>query len=230
MKNAIAIIPARKGSKRIKNKNIKLFHGKPIIYWSIKAAIESKCFDKVIVSTDSLKIKKLSEDFGAEVPYLRPKYISDDFALTSDVITHMLKRLYGSLKKPKYTCCIYPCAPMIQAKDLRKALSLLRKGLSDMVFPVAKIPYEVQRALIIKKNNRVNFLLPQNTAKRTQDLKKTYYDAGQYYFGTTERWLKSSNIIKGSRAIVIDNSKAIDINNLEDWKLAKNNFKNNEYE
>lgn len=225
MRDAIAIIPARKGSKRIKNKNIKLFHGKPIIYWSIRVAIESGCFDQVIVSTDSLKIKRLSENFGAEVPYLRPKYISNDFASTSDVITHALKKIFNSKKKPKYVCCIYPCAPMIQVKDLKKAFRLLKKGSSDMVFPVANIPYEVQRALLIKKNNNTNFLIPQNADRRTQDLKKTYYDAGQYYFGTTKRWLKSNNIIKDSKAIIIDRSKAIDINNLDDWSIAEKNFR-----
>ncbi len=225
MKNAIAIIPARQGSKRIKNKNIKLFHGKPIIYWSIKTAIESDCFDRVIVTTDSEKIRKLSLGFGAEVPYLRPNYISDDFSLTQDVIRHAIKTIYHKKTYPDYICCIYPCAPMIEKTDLRKAFSLLKNKSVHMVFPVAQIPFEVERSLILNEDNEATFLIPRNANKRTQDLNKSYYDAGQYYFGTSKRWLKKTNIISKSSAIIVDNYKAVDINNLEDWKRAEDIFR-----
>ncbi len=224
MESCIAIIPARSGSKRIKNKNIKLFHGKPIIYWSIKAALESKCFDRVLVSTDSEKIKKISIKYGAEVPFIRPKKISDDYATTQEVISYSLKKLYSSTNLPNYVCCIYPCAPMIEPKDLKNAYRILKKNKKQMIFPVWENPYTLQKAIILN-NNKAKFLFSKQSIARSQDLQKTFFDAGQYYFGTSKQWLKGKNPIHNSNVIIVNNNKAIDINSLNDWKYAEKIFK-----
>ncbi len=123
----IAIIPARKNSKRIKNKNIKSFFGKPVISYAIKCAIKSKLFNKIIVSTDSQKILKIAKKFGADVPFLRPKKLSSDKAITIDVIKHSIKWLNKKNIKPNYICCIYPATPLLQHKDLKKSYSIIKK-------------------------------------------------------------------------------------------------------
>lgn len=147
----IAVIPARKNSKRIKNKNIKSFFGKPIISYAIKCAIKSKLFDKIIVSTDSVKIAKISKKFGAIAPFLRPKKLSSDTAFTIDVIKHTLNWLYNKNIKPDYVCCIYPTTPLLKPQDLKKSYSIIKQNKFDFIVSSAKYSHPIERSFEIKK-------------------------------------------------------------------------------
>ena len=221
----IAIIPARSKSKRIKNKNIKLFHGKPIIYWAIKSAIKSKIFDKVIVSTDSKTIKKISLKFGAEVPFLRPKKYSGDFSTTRDVIKHALKMQNTNINI-NCIACIYPTAAIINYKDLiyaYKQFNLKKK--KSYIFSAIKYSYPVQRSFYFKKKKIIN-LFKNQYHKRSQDLENVYHDAGQYYFFTKEMIRKNINIFsKNSYPVFLKEINCQDIDNLNDWKIAELKFK-----
>jgi N-acylneuraminate cytidylyltransferase len=219
---AIAIIPARSGSKRIKNKNIKSFFGYPIIYYSIKAAIKSKCFEKIFVSTDSKKIARISKKYGAEVPFLRSKKISTDQSTTLEVIKDSICRLRKKIYFD-YVCCIYPAAPFIKIKNLKKAYEIVKKK-KQLVFPI--IPYEnsIDRAIIIK-NKKIILKNPSLFKKRSQDLSPCYYDSGQFYFGTVENFLKKTVVKNKSIPIVLKKYESIDINDNLDWNISKKIFK-----
>lgn len=221
----IALIPARSKSKRIKDKNIKLFHGKPIIYWTIKSALKSKIFDKVIVSTDSYKIKKIALKCGAEVPFLRPKKYSGDFTPTREVIKHALRELS---KNYEINCvaCIYPTAAIINDKDLIYAYNRFKFYKKKYyLFSAIKYSYPVQRSFYLKKNKILN-LFKNQFKKRSQDLESVYHDAGQYYFFTTEMIEKNINIFsKKALPIVLDEIDCQDIDNINDWKIAELKFK-----
>ena len=177
----IAIIPARGGSKRINKKNIKNFNGKPMIFWAIKAASESCLFNKIIVSTDSVEIAEIAK-FGAEIPFIRPDNISDDFSPTIDVIAHAIESIKDK-DQLEYACCIYPCSPFLQKEDLKKAYNLLIKSNADYVYPVTEFPHPPQRSLKMNEENNLSFTYPENEMKRTQDLEILYHDAGQFYWG-----------------------------------------------
>ena len=221
----IAIIPARSKSKRIKNKNIKLFNGKPIIYWSIKAALKSKIFDRVIVSTDSEKIKKIAINCGAEVPFLRPKKYSGDFITTREVIKHALKLFNKSLKINCFAC-IYPTAAILNYKDLVYAYSkFISNKKKSYLFSAIKYSYPVQRSFFFK-NKKISTLFKNQYKKRSQDLDPVYHDAGQYYFFTREMIKKNNNIFsKNAYPVVLDELNCQDIDTLEDWKIAELKFK-----
>ena len=224
MKNSIAIIPARKNSKRIKGKNIKNFRGMPMIYWAIKLAKESKCFDKVIVSTDCNNIAKIAIDCGAEVPFIRPKKISDDYTPSNIVIAHALNEIKKKQIIPEYTCCIYPCCPLIEPKDIRKAYKLLKKSNVDFVIPLAKYSQPIQRSIELNKNNKISFVEKKHLFTRSQDLSNRYYDAGQFYIGKSKMWIKNKNIFFNSKGLVLPEWKAIDIDNKIDLERAKSIF------
>jgi N-acylneuraminate cytidylyltransferase len=224
----IAIIPARKGSKRILEKNIKIFFNFPVIQYSIRAAIDSGLFDKVIVSTDSNKISKIARKYGAEVPFLRPKKISDDHSTTIEVISHALDFLkkndseyYSQIQN---VCCIYPAAPLIKIKYLKDSYKIIKKKKWDYVFPVVKFENLVQRA-IYKKNNKIKMLFNNFYNKRTQDIKETFYDAGQFYWGKKDSWKKKKKIFSSkSNFIVLPAEQVQDIDDLSDWNKAKKKF------
>ena len=168
----IAIIPARSGSKRIKNKNIKLFFGKPLIFYTIKLAIKSKLFSKVVVSTDSKKIAHLAKSFGAEVPFLRPKNISNDTTITSKVLLHAVKKL--KIKKINYICCIYPTAAILRLKYLKEGLKMIKKFDSDCCLGITEYDFPIQRAMQLK-GNKTNFKWQKNRNLRSQTLEKFYH-------------------------------------------------------
>ena len=221
----IAIIPARFGSKRLPKKNIKNFHGKPIISYSIKAAKRTKIFDKILVSTDSLKIKKIAEKFGAEVPFLRPAKISDDKSHFNKAIIDTLKKL----KKKRYNetrnvCCIYPTSPLINYKDLIKGFKMLKNSKS-YVFSACKYISPPQRSFYFS-NKKLKQLIVNSYGKRSQDLKDIYHDAGQFYWGRENTWLNENIIFnKKSKIVEIDYLNYMDINYLKDFKLAKKLYK-----
>lgn len=221
----VAIIPARGGSKRIPKKNIKFFNGEPIIAWSIKAAKESKCFDRIIVSSDSEEILSIARKYGAETPFIRPKSISDDLTNTTQVINHSIEWLKNNNYDPDNICCIYPTAPFIQSKYIRIGLTLLEDKEINFSFPVTSYPYPIQRALKIN-NNKITMFYPKNKNIRSQDLEPSYHDAGQFYWGKASCWLKEKAVFSEfSAPIIIPRYLTQDIDTQEDWDTAELMFK-----
>jgi len=213
----VAIIPARAGSKRIKNKNIKLFNNKHLIYYSIKAAIKSNLFKRVIVSTDSKKISNIAKKYGAEVPFLRPKSLSDDYTSTQKVINHAIDQLKNK-DLIRNVCCIYATAPFIDYKDLIKANKILKKDKNTFVFTAAKFHSSAFRSFYFKKKKLVK-AFPKFMSSRSQDLKDTYFDVGQFYYANKKKWLKGDIFSEKSKIIQIPYLKSYDLNNIEDWKV-----------
>lgn len=224
----LCIIPARGGSKRIPKKNIKNFCGKPIIAWSIKQAIKSNCFNKIIVSTDDKKIATIAKNYGADVPFVRPKSLSDDFTSTTAVISHAIKWLIENHEKPLFVCCIYPTAPFIKLNDLKNGLKILKKKNFNYVFPATNFNYPIQRSFKIEKDNKIKMFYPKHYKSRSQDLEEAFHDAGQFYWGKTSAWLNNKKIInRNSYPILIPRTRALDIDTIEDWKIAEVMFMNN---
>jgi N-acylneuraminate cytidylyltransferase len=217
----LAIIPARGGSKRIPRKNIKNFLGKPIITYSIERAINSKLFDEVMVSTDDEEIAEVAKKYGAEVPFMRSKKNSDDYAGTADVIEEVLKDYSKEGEEFKIFCCIYPTAPLISEENLKKGLELLKSGKFNSVFPVVGFSYPIQRALRLDQNYKTEMIWPENQKERSQDLEEACHDAGQFYWGISEKFLKDKKLFsKNSGAIMLKETEVQDIDSSEDWKMA----------
>jgi pseudaminic acid cytidylyltransferase len=217
----VAIIPARGGSKRIKKKNIKIFYRKPMIYWTIKKIKESKIFDKIIVTSDDKKILNYVKK-KVDITINRPKELSDDFTPTQPVIKHAISFLNKIGIKIKIACCIYPCNPFLEASDLKKSLNLLKKNkYSKFILPITKYSHPIQRAFSVSKNNKLNLREKDKELKRTQDLKEFYFDAGQFYFGTANNWLRNKKIHDNAVGHIIPSWRSVDIDNIEDWKRAE---------
>ena len=221
MSDAIAIIPARGGSKRIPRKNIKDFLGKPIIAYSIETALKSGLFDEVMVSTDDEEIAEIAKRYGARVPFMRSLKNADDFAGTSDVINEVLLEYKNIGIEFDFFCCIYPTAPFITSKKLRESYVKLKKNKFDSVFPVVKFNYPIQRALKIIKD-KVSMIEPKNLNKRSQDLMPIYHDAGQFYFMKTESFLiKNKLFTENTGAIELSELEVQDIDTKIDWEIAE---------
>jgi len=218
----IAIIPARGGSKRIPRKNIKDFFGKPIIAYSIEAAIQSKCFDKVIVSTDDQEIANVALQYGAEVPFLRPDEISNDYATTIDVIQHALHWFEVHGLKIKEVCCIYATAPFIDPINIQQGQRALLAGALNYTFSATSYAFPIQRAFYLNNKGAVNMFYPEHYNTRSQDLKEAYHDAGQFYWGTPEAFITGKPIFsENSKAIIIPRQLVQDIDTVEDWEQAE---------
>jgi pseudaminic acid cytidylyltransferase len=218
----IAIIPARGGSKRIPRKNIKEFCGKPMIAWSIEAAKESNCFDRIICSTDDEEIANIVKEFGAEAPFLRPAELSDDYTGTGPVVAHAIKQLQNSDNKIDFVCCIYATAPFIQAVDLNKSFEQLEKEDAYYCFSVTSYPFPIQRSIRITKENRSEMFHPEMFNMRSQDLKEAYHDAGQFYWGKTQAWLEMKQMFSvSSIPYVLSRYYVQDIDTEEDWYQAE---------
>lgn len=220
----LAIIPARGGSKRIPRKNIKPFCGKPIIAYSIEAAQKSGCFDKIVVSTDDEEIATLAHSLGAEVPFMRPKELSDDHTATIPVIAHAIQTL--NIPNLKAVCCIYATAPFVQPNSIQEAYEKLIKTQSTYAFSATRFPFPIQRAIRLTKDNRVEMFSPENFAVRSQDLEEAYHDAGQFYWGTTSAWLEGKIIFAPhSTAVLLPRHLVQDIDTPEDWIRAEFMYK-----
>lgn len=221
MKKAIAIIPARGGSKRIPRKNIKLFHGKSLIAYSIEVALKSKLFDKVIVSTDDEEIAKIAVEYGAVVPFSRPKELSDDFTGTGAVVNHALEYLKQNSEEYDFVCTIYATAPFLDEKYLIEGFEKLKNSTARNAFSCTSMPFPIQRTFKITENQRCEMFWPENFTKRSQDLEEAYQDAGQFYW--TNLNIKSNEIIfgKDSIPIILPRFLVQDIDTLEDWKRAE---------
>lgn len=224
--NRICIIPARGGSKRIPRKNIKLFLGKPIIGYSIKAAIDSKLFDEVMVSTEDQEIMSISENLGASIPFKRSEKLSDDFTSTFDVLNDVLNRYNKKGKNYDYACCLYPTAPFITSKILEEAFDLMIKNSYDSVFPIIEYGHPIQRAIKLN-NKKIEYVSSENINKRTQDLEKRFHDAGQFYWFSVEKLMMSKKLItNNSSGLIMSKNSMQDIDEIEDWSLAELKFKN----
>jgi pseudaminic acid cytidylyltransferase len=218
---SVCIIPARGGSKRIPRKNIKLFHGKPLISYSIEVALKSKLFDKVIVSTDDEEIAKVAIEYGAIVPFLRPKELSDDFTGTGAVVNHTLEYLKNSGEEFDYCCTIYATAPFLNEKYLIEGFEKLKSSSAKNAFSCTSMPFPIQRTFKITTEQRCEMFWPENFMTRSQDLEEAYQDAGQFYW--TKLKEKSDEIIFGKDSIPILLSRYLvqDIDTLEDWQRAE---------
>lgn len=218
---ALALITARGGSKRIPRKNIKDFNGKPIIAYSIEAALGSGVFDEVMVSTDDEEIAEISRSYGAQVPFLRSEKTSNDYATTSDVINEVISEYEKRGKRFDILTCIYPTAPFITADKLKKAVEDLERSDADTLIPVVRFSYPPQRAMEIHDGKLV-FRQPENLKARSQDLTPHFHDAGQFYVTRTESFLKTNNLLMGSIIpLELSELEVQDIDNEVDWKLAE---------
>ncbi len=221
----IAIIPARGGSKRIKRKNIKAFHGKPIIAWSIEAIKKSNIFEDIIVSTDDKEIAKISESCGASVPFMRPSDLSDDFTDTKSVICHAIDWLKENKTKPDFVCCVYPTSPLLIPEDLQRASELVEKFPESFILPVCSYQYPINRALMLNEKGYLRPIKPGYIKERSQDIEEAYHDAGQFYFAKTELWLNKKNILENENIpLIISRLRSQDIDDIEDWILAEKLF------
>ncbi|WP_273001967.1 pseudaminic acid cytidylyltransferase [Pseudoalteromonas issachenkonii] len=222
----IAIIPARGGSKRIPRKNIKAFHGKPMIAYSIEAAVNSQCFDKIIVSTDDAEIAEVAIKHGAEVPFIRPDNISDDYATTLDVIKHAIEFTESQGWAVKNVCCIYATAPFLIPEFIQKGLDELTSAEIDYAFSATSFPFPIQRALKLSDEQRVEMFQPEHLNTRSQDLEEAYHDAGQFYWGTKSAFLKRKPFFSPqSKAVLLPRKRVQDIDTNEDWELAEALYK-----
>ena len=214
----IAIIPARAGSIRIKNKNIKLFNGKPAIAWSILAAKKTNLFDRIIVSTDSNKITQIAKKYGAEVPFIRKKILAKNSVTTIKVIKDAIRNIKSKEAK---ICCIYPCAPLIKSKDISNSYKKLKKKI-DFVFSASAFQADIFRSFILlKKNKKIKIINKKNFNKKSNYRIKKYYDSGQFYWGHQNSWIKKKDIFKSNVDIFeIPSWRSQDINTSDDWNVA----------
>ena len=220
----ICIIPARGGSKRIPRKNIKEFLGKPIITYSIQAALDSRLFDEVMVSTDDEEIANIAKKYGANVPFMRSSENSNDFATTFDVIKEVINYYKDQSVEFENLCCLYSCAPFVNPRLLLSAYNQLNEEKYDTVFPIVPFSFPIQRALRVNQG-KVSMILEDNLNIRSQDLEKSFHDAGQFYWCNTKRLLSSEKLITpNSGGIEISELGAQDIDNQMDWYLAELKF------
>jgi pseudaminic acid cytidylyltransferase len=218
----VAVIPARGGSKRIPRKNIKSFSGKPIIAWSIEAALDSGLFDNVIVSTDDTQIAQVAKRCGADVPFMRPNMLADDYTGTSPVVAHAIEwyRSQGVLPDP--VCCIYATAPFVTPADLQRGLQTLTVTGVEFAFSVTSYPFPIQRAIRLTEWGRVEMFQPQHLDSRSQDLEEAFHDAGQFYWGKASAWCSEKPIFSpDSAAVILPRHRVQDIDTLEDWTRAE---------
>ncbi len=221
----IAVIPARGGSKRIPKKNIKAFFGRPMIAWAISAAKESGLFDRILVSTDDEEIAGLARSCGAETPFVRPTDLADDLTPTVPVVAHAVKWCVDSGLAVDYVCCVYPCVPFLQVGDLTEALELAQTQNADFVYPVTEYAHPTQRAMRRLTSGEMQFIHPEYELTRTQDLEKTYHDAGQFYWGKVSAWLEQKKMHSGGIGMPIPNWRVVDIDTDDDWARAELIFK-----
>jgi len=222
---SIAIIPARGESKRIPRKNIKDFLGKPIIAYSIEAALNSGLFDEVMVSTDDINIANIAKKIGAEVPFMRTHKNADDYATTVEVLLEVIHNYEAIGMSFKYGCCIYPTAPFVTPEILLKSKELLVQKEYDCVFPVLQFSSPIQRALQMNPDGRIEMFYPEFQTIRSQDLPPAYHDSGQFYWFDILALKKNRQLwTHNTGAIPLSALQAHDIDNEEDWSIAEFKF------
>ena len=221
--NAIAIIPARGGSQRIPRKNLKLFNGEPMIVWSIRTALASGCFEQVMVSTDDTEIAEVARAHGAQVPFIRPAELADAFTGTAAVIKHAVGALLDQGLSFDYACCIYATAPLLQARYLQQGLQMLQAAPEkSYAFSVCDFGFPVQRALLINDKGALQAMHPEYRNTRSQDLPVAYQDAGQFYWGRSEAWLRDDVLFSpSSLPVILPRYLVQDIDTEQDWRRAE---------
>ena len=218
---SIAIITARGGSKRIPNKNKKEFLGKPIMCYSIEAALTSRLFEEVMVSTDDEEIARIAREAGANVPFMRSPETSNDFATTDDVLLEVLSEYAKRGQNFEYMACIYPTAPFVTAAKLQNAFRILNEQNAAAVMPVVQFSFPPQRGMAVR-DGRLSYCYPENAMKRSQDLEPVYHDCGQFYFYRTKEYLASrGDPEEGYTPIVMPETEVQDIDNPDDWEIAE---------
>jgi len=223
--NNVAIITARGGSKRIPRKNIRPFCGKPIIAYSIDAALKSGLFDEVMVSTDDAEIAEIAKKAGAKIPFMRSAANSNDFAGTAEVICEVIQSYRDLGKNFARGCCIYPTAPFISPELLKEGYELLDSQKFEVVFPVIQYSYPIQRSLRLSPTLKAEMLWPENYPKRSQDLEPVFHDVGQFYWFNSDSMMRDKKLFADNAgAIKINELLAQDIDNEDDWKLAEIKF------
>lgn len=221
----LAVIPARGGSKRIPRKNIKPFCGKPMIAWSIEAGKASGCFDRIIVSTDDAEIAEVARAHGADVPFMRPSDLSDDYSGTIPVVAHAVEWIAQQFGSVQFACCLYATAPFVQAQDLRRGLDVLQSSGAQYAFTVTNFAAPIQRSFRITDQQRINMFNPAQFTTRSQDLEDAYHDAGQFYWGRAEAWLSGVPLFSQvSTPIVLPRYRVQDIDTIDDWVRAEMMF------
>lgn len=215
----VAVIPARGGSKRIPRKNIADFCGHPMISYSINAAIKAGIFDMVIVSTDDLEIQKISLQYGAQVPFLRPASLSDDLTPTLPVIHHAIEMIEQQNTLIKEICCIYPCSPLLLSDDLVKSFEMMVESKENSCIPVCRFQSAPQRAFFMDKNQQLKWAEPKFKLTRTQDLQTMFHDIGSFYWAKKEKWLTGD--ISNGIGYEIPAWRIADIDEADDWKRAE---------
>lgn len=221
----LAVIPARGGSKRIPRKNIKLFGGKPMIAWSIEAAIQSGCFDRIIVSTDDAEIADVARAYGAEVPFVRPPELSDDHTATIPVVAHAIQWISQQFGPVELACCLYATAPFIQSKDLQQGLNALQQSDALYALTVTNFAAPIQRSFRITQQQRIEMFNPDQYNTRSQDLEEAYHDAGQFYWGRAEAWLSSTPLhSEFAIPLLLPRYRVQDIDTMDDWIRAEMMF------
>jgi pseudaminic acid cytidylyltransferase len=192
-----------------------------MIYWAIKKIKESKLFDYTCVSSDSNKVLNIAKEYGVEILIKRPTNLADDITPTKPVIIHAIEHLKKMNIKFETICCVYPCNPFMLSKDLKKAFGIYKKNNSKFVFPVVEYSHPIQRALRINNKSEIKTITFANLNKRTQDLEKSYFDSGQFYFGSKSIWLSNKNPHNYGVPLIIPSWRVVDIDNLNDWKRAE---------
>ncbi|WP_062386050.1 pseudaminic acid cytidylyltransferase [Pseudomonas abietaniphila] len=218
--SAVAIIPARGGSQRIARKNLKLFNGEPMIVGSIRKALASGLFERVVVSTDDDEIADVARAYGAEVPFMRPADLADAYTGTAAVIQHAIRALD---QRYEFTCCLYATAPLLQVRFLRQGLQALQAAPEkSYAFSVCGFGFPIQRALLINDDGSLDSMHPEYRTVRSQDLPAAYQDAGQFYWGRSEAWLRGDVIFSSqSLPVILPRHLVQDIDNEEDWVRAE---------
>jgi pseudaminic acid cytidylyltransferase len=218
----LCVIPARGGSKRIPRKNIKMFLGKPIIAYSIEAAINSSLFEEIIVSTDDEEIAEIARRFGANVPFVRPEKLANDFTGTAPVIQHAIQWFQEKKQSFDQVCCIYPTAPFLKPDYIRQGYDQLIEVHANFSISVTTYPYPVQRAVFITEQGRLEMGQPEFMNTRTQDLPEAFHDAAQFYWGQAQAWLKETALFtSGTVPVALPRHLVCDIDTPDDWAYAE---------
>lgn len=223
--NRYAVLPARGGSKRIPRKNLRNFCGKPIIQWVLETLHETELFERVIVTTEDSEIREFVEQLGFEAPFVRPDYLSDDYATTAHVAQHAIDYLIsdGALSEDHFLT-IYPTAVMSTPKHIRDSEKLMQVGKCDFVFVGCKFSANIERAWRMDSNQMAYPISPDNQSKRSQDLPDSYFDAGQFYWSTSSSWQENAGGLLRRKIFELEYGEVVDINNESDWILAEKLF------
>ena len=217
---AVAVIPARGGSKRVPRKNVRDFNGRPMIAWPIATAIASGAFDRVVVSTDDDEIAAAAEAAGAEVPFRRPADLADDHTPTVPVIAHAVGELGLADDRGTAVCCIYPATPLLTSADLHAGLAAWHQRPGRFAFCAYDPGLPICRAVVVGDDGAAAWLAPEHARTRSQDLPRTLLDAGWYYVGAGASWASAVSILEGATPVEIDRARAVDIDTEEDWQRA----------